>query len=723
MTAVVLLTLTTGWPGQSAAVPQEAAEPGASLRSAASHPEAVVASKLETLVESALARAGDNAKQLRKALEDAPKDQRDGLRFLIAYMPQRDLEALSAEFLLSNVQYAYLAWNEAPWKEGVSEEMFFNDVLPYAVINERRDEWREDFYKRFRPLVADAKSPGEAAVILNRKIFGMLKVRFSRARPKADQSPYETIEAGMASCTGLSVLLIDACRAVGVPARFAGTPLWSNRSGNHSWVEVFDDQWHYTGAAEPSGDQLDRGWFTGRAATAQRDHPLHAIYASSFRPTPQRFPLVWNRRVDYVYAVNVTDRYVPPKEEPTEVPAASETASRFDVEASMHAVAQLKKYLETEDEKRPALDKQEFAGVALTREHAEEARRLLCADHAQRIKATRADEMKARRLTSGNLTMPFFYTVSGDKPKNGRSLYISMHGGGGAPKQVNDRQWENQKRLYRVPEGVYLAPRAPTDTWNLWHQAHIDGFYDRLIENLIVFEGVDPNRVYILGYSAGGDGVFQLAPRMADRLAGAAMMAGHPNEASPLGLRNVAFTIHAGANDSAYNRNKVARQWGEQLDALQKDDPEGYVHWTKIYEGKGHWLDRQDAAALPWMAKHTRNPLPKRIVWRQDDVTHARFYWLAVKPEEKRRGAEVRARRDGQRIDVQASDIEQLIVRLNDQMLDLNEDVTVVSGDRELYSGRVKRSIGTLAKTLAERGDPTSVFSGEVVVTLTEKSP
>ena len=53
---------------------------------------------------------------------------------------------------------------------------------------------------------------------------------------------------------------------------------------------------------------------------------------------------------------------------------------------------------------------------------------------------------------------------------------------------------------------------------------------------MIMLYEVDPNKVYLMGYSAGGDGVYQLAPRMADRFAAAAMMAGHPNETSPLGL-------------------------------------------------------------------------------------------------------------------------------------------------------------------------------------------
>ena len=264
---------------------------------------------LSPLLEKALPLAGQNRGELEAALAQVPAAQRPGMQFLIAHMPNRDLTSLSAKFLLENVRLAYVARQGSPWKDQLSDEIFFNNVLPYANINERRDNWRQDFYDRFHPLVEDAKTPSEAAAILNREIFRRLSVKYSTKRAKADQSPYESIKSGLASCTGLAVLLVDACRAVGVPARFVGTPLWSDKSGNHSWVEVWDAGWHFTGAAEPTGNALDRAWFTRRASAAQREHPLHAIYAVSFRRTPQRFPFVWDRRIDYISAVNVTDRY------------------------------------------------------------------------------------------------------------------------------------------------------------------------------------------------------------------------------------------------------------------------------------------------------------------------------------------------------------------------------------------------------------------------------
>lgn len=384
------------------------------------------------------------------------------------------------------------------------------------------------------------------------------------------------------------------------------------------------------------------------------------------------------------------------------------------IESSLHAVAQLKTYLQTPRPDRNPLADQLFADVALTAKDASLARQLLWDDHAEHIKQSRADEMQTRQLTTDDLTMPFYYSVNGEKPENGRSLFISMHGGGGTTKQVNDRQWNNQKKLYSVSEGVYVAPRSPTDTWNMWHQGHIDGMFDRLIENLIVFEDVNPNRVYLLGYSAGGDGVYRLAPRMADRWAAASMMAGHPGNVSAVNLYNTPFTIHVGENDTPYNRNKVAKKWGEKLDALQEEHPNGYVHWTKIHEGKGHWVDNGAAEALPWMAQYTRNPQPKDIIWRQDK--HTRFYWLAT--EKLNTGTVVRATLNGQTINLQPGEAEQLTIRLNDDMLDLDQDVIVQSGDNVLFKDHPKRTIATLAATLTERSDPTSIFSSEIQVTL-----
>ena len=80
-----------------------------------------------------------------------------------------------------------------------------------------------------------------------------------------------------------------------------------------------------------------------------------------------------------------------------------------------------------------------------------------------------------------------------------------MHGGGVAPTSFNDQQWENQKPLYTPTEGIYFVPRAPTDSWNMWHQGYMDTFIEKIIELATIYENVNPNNVDIMGYYAGGE--------------------------------------------------------------------------------------------------------------------------------------------------------------------------------------------------------------------------
>ena len=261
-------------------------------------------------IDRELKIAGKNKKEIQSAIRGVPKAQRAGMEWLIKHMPHEDLKTVSSRFLLDNCDLAYKTRKEYTWGASVPDSIFFEYVLPFASLNERRENWRKDFYYRFSSVTKSAASAYEAAAILNNKMFEMVGVKYSTKRPKADQAPYESMEAGLASCTGLSILLIDACRSIGVPARFVGTPMWYNNAGNHSWVEVWDDGWHYTGAAEPTADELNNVWFSGLASRAVEGHPKYGIYAATWAKSGLHFPMEWMPEVRDYNAVDVTQNYI-----------------------------------------------------------------------------------------------------------------------------------------------------------------------------------------------------------------------------------------------------------------------------------------------------------------------------------------------------------------------------------------------------------------------------
>ena len=750
------------------------------------------------LSEMILDRSGENRLEIERALATVDDEHREDLIWMLEHMPQNDLESLDSEFLLENIRLARQAWQSAPWHEQVDLELYRDAILPYACVNETRERWRAEMRERIGALVADSDTISEAATTLNQKLFPLVGVTYSTGRKKPDQNPSESMETGLASCTGLTILLVDACRSVGIPARFTGTALWSDESGNHSWAEIWDDGWHFTGAAEPTGNELNKAWFTGRASKATRDDPRKAIYSVTWRKTPLHFPMVWRPDDRSINAVDVTDRYTSAEKKlpdgsirsrfrildqtgmriahdftvttadgmtfdlrsrdegfdsndhvelilpigtsiewgtedfrmtsevlederlmtimiPGAPDQADEASENTDPVASKEALDGLRKWISRPGDR--LLEDQRFAAVPLTKADDQKARKMLWQAHRTRIRQERRKEMKDRSITIDGHTMPFWYTTYGKKPKDGRSLWISMHGGGGAPAELNTQQWNNQKRLYQPEEGVYLAPRAPTNTWNLWHQGHIDPMFDRLIENMIVFEDVDPNKVYIMGYSAGGDGVYQLAPRMADRWAAASMMAGHPNDARAESLRNTPFTLHMGANDTPFRRNEVAAEWKVRLAELRTDDPEGYDHWVEIHADKGHWMDRADATAVPWMAERTRNLRPSHLVWRQDDVTHDRFFWLAVTEPKGRTTITATTRTPWSQPTIElGGEPVPVRIRLDDDMVDLDGEVRVTREGSLVFEGKSPRTIAVLHRTLEERGDPSGMFSSEIVI-------
>jgi hypothetical protein len=722
---------------------------------------------------------------LADAIEKYGDPGRRAAYFILDNMPASDHAALSSDFLMENLSLAMQARTNFPWAASIPERMYFNDVLPYASLDEPRDPWRADFYPMASNIVRGCKTPTEAAQALNRELFNQVKVHYNLKRKRNNQSPKESIEQGKATCTGLSIILVDACRAVGVPARIAGVPEWAQKDGNHTWAEIWDGDWHFTGADEYDKNGLDRAWFNSDAAiTVRSTNALNQIYATSWRRTGQNFPMSWDLASRDVAGVNVSARYA------TLAVNTNDTATTVhvrlrDKDAGERMTADVQ--LRTEGDQllandhtragtadmndmpdftlpevgsaifrftrngesremavackscvnRQTLDLawNELAPVPqpvllaeawLARAAADrgappdftfsraESKRLISLaweDVSKTQSASAAQELSSEKIVIGDKSLKWMEKTFGDAPDGKHSLWITLHGGGNAPAEENDKNWKGYYGRYEFPPGsINIAPRSPANSWDMWFIPEVDGLFDRLIADMVMQRGVDPNRVYLIGYSAGGDGVYQLAPRLADRFAAATMCAGHPNDVTPEGLRNLPFFLYMGGADSAFNRNTVVVDYSAKIDALQATDPAGYVHRLTVYPGLPHGMQNREAEVIPRMSPLARDPWPKRVVWKQSGhgALHTRFYWLA-RPAETVQANEIYAAHvEGQTITIEKPDTGKMTLRLSDALLDLDRPVRIVVGGRTIFDGSVPRSFAAVEQSLQEREDPES---------------
>lgn len=194
--------------------------------------------------------------------------------------------------------------------------------------------------------------------------------------------------------------------------------------------------------------------------------------------------------------------------------------------------------------------------------------------------------------------MQFIIQVIGEADENGLyPLYICLHGGGSDSEEgyFNNEQWLNMTLYYRdsVKNGVYVAVRGITNNWNLHFDDASYPLYDRLIEDMTVFCRADPNRVYLLGFSAGGDGVYFIATRMADRFAAVNQSSGHPNGNTLLNTANLPICIQSGIRDTMFTprRSAAAAAFDQELNAYRGKYGFGYLHEVNIHVPEGHNYD------------------------------------------------------------------------------------------------------------------------------------
>lgn len=345
-------------------------------------------------------------------------------------------------------------------------------------------------------------------------------------------------------------------------------------------------------------------------------------------------------------------------------------------------------------------------------------------------------------LTVGTFTFPYVLRTKGERPSSGWPLYICLHGGGGNDKaegphgwSVNTGEWQAQQRLvdklYPSP-GLYFVPRMADDRQGRWWFDHNQQAFDDVIRQAILFHGVDPDRVHLLGISEGGYGAIRFAGNRPDRFASCgAMAAAEPLDTSPPeNMRNVALRIDIGEKDTMFDRVGLARRMGDELAKLRAADPQGFDHVLAVQPGRGHGIDYRPCPE--WQAAKVRQPHPELVAWLVRPFhtrTALQQYWLALPSVPAVMPLRLEARLRGNRLDLAASRAGSdgarvpatdatVLVRLADGMADLDQPIACTVNGAARQPLRVRRTLATLVRTLAERADPRLAFPAEVAVPL-----
>jgi hypothetical protein len=549
---------------------------------------------------------------------------------------------------------------------------------------------RAEFHSRYLPRVRDCKTPGDAALVINKKLFADYKVGYNTRRLRTDQSSKESIAQGMATCTGLSIMLIEACRSVGVPARLAGIASWPGRGGNHTWVEVWDRGWHFVGAAEPDDEGLDHAWFVGDASKAIKGTSKNAIYAVTYRTTGDFFPLVWAPSTK-MSGQDVTDRYRVdlgrPIPDETRAELGRILSDRFDTDATKKAAAARRL---AEIPWNNSLRDLAWSAYKASPTH-ESLRR----------------ELEAKTVATKDRKSPYLWRHVGEKPADGWALVIAMHGGGNAPPGVNDQQWLAMFQRYKEhPEAggyVYLSLRAPNNEWNGFYDDAICPLVERLIRQFLVLGDVNPDKVYTLGASHGGYGAFVVGPKMPDRFAAihASAAAPTPGETRGENLRNVRFTFMVGERDTAYGRAERCLEFEREIQTW-RGRYGGYPGRFEWEAGVGHQVPDLDKLA-EMLKAGARKPWPSRVVWAQSDDVLRNFYWVEA-PQPGPRGR-IEATVKDNVITLRAEHQEEVAFWLDTPLIDLARPVTVTRPDGHALAITVAPKVETYCVGLEERGD------------------
>jgi hypothetical protein len=150
-----------------------------------------------------------------------------------------DIKTISSSFLISHIDNAFELRNY-PWSKQMSDELFFEYVLPYRVNTEPVEDWLSIYQNQLELNIDSLIKSNVADTVLTQLLMDKFAHTFWKYffNFPVNLPPSTLLNLNAGDCAELTALSLFVVRSLGIPVAWDLTPQWSNRSLGHDWATL-----------------------------------------------------------------------------------------------------------------------------------------------------------------------------------------------------------------------------------------------------------------------------------------------------------------------------------------------------------------------------------------------------------------------------------------------------------------------------------------------------
>ena len=174
-----------------------------------------------------------------------------------------DLDIITADYLIENIDWAFKVWEEQPWGRSVSFENFCEYILPYRIADEPLVPWRKKIYEQFNPLLDSIRTLPQATdpLFVSEVLINSLKQRSPFFFSYIFHGPHvgpEIVNWYSGYCRESTDIFIYVCRALGIPCGRDFLFVRGDNNSGHEWNFVLDKEGNsYYGSITYSSNKME----------------------------------------------------------------------------------------------------------------------------------------------------------------------------------------------------------------------------------------------------------------------------------------------------------------------------------------------------------------------------------------------------------------------------------------------------------------------------------